>query len=743
MSTLSFAGYVTDPGDVGHSRITDLAIVEVDGAAHLYSTTRYDGVLRQWTIADGSLAIGSDQSFSGDVIAGGVGGITLVTLEGAPGLLVGGGAGGDLQTIALDPMGGFGTATPLMPLSAAFEGFQHGTAVTLADGGQAVFGALAGQSGLAQLRFDENGLLADQAVLQGIQPETTTRIAATAAITIDGQSFLVTASGQHNGVTTHAIDAAGNIIAAQSVSADDGLWISAPTALELATIGDSTYAVLASAGTDSLSVIEIAPDGSMIVRDHILDSRDTRFGGVTSLEIIEADGKTYVIAGGADDGISVFVLLEGGLLVHRASIEDTVDFSLDNISALAGRQRAGGIDIFAASSSEPGVTQLRLETGPAGITQTATSQGGVLNGTIGGDVLQGHDGDDIIIASAGNDILRDGLGSDFLSGGTGADLFIMSADGETDTITDFTVGEDKIDLSLWPLLRDISQLFITIQDNGMRITYGQEVLNVQSADGNPIDYRFLSTDDLIGASRLPVGITPGFPGPQTPTPPLGEPPTEPPADQGGPNSMLTPIQMIKAGNLDQLRGAMNDPDGGILAGVLIDGQDSAEILIGSDGFDLIFAGGGDDIVQGLGGDDTILGRAGDDTLVGGDGADTLLGGSGADTLTGGNGQDMLDGGAGADQLDGGAGDDVLFGRGGADTFIFNSGTDVIGDFEQGLDQITLDPSLWTGLTSAADVLRVYGSFEGDRATIDFGDGNILQIEGITDPATLADDITLF
>ena len=69
--------------------------------------------------------------------------------------------------------------------------------------------------------------------------------------------------------------------------------------------------------------------------------------------------------------------------------------------------------------------------------------------------------------------------------------------------------------------------------------------------------------------------------------------------------------------------------------------------------------------------------------------------------------------------------------------------DVISDFEQGLDEVTFDAALWTGLTSAEDVLAIYGSIETDRATIDFGDGNILHIDGISDYALLALDINLF
>ena len=110
---------------------------------------------------------------------------------------------------------------------------------------------------------------------------------------------------------------------------------------------------------------------------------------------------------------------------------------------------------------------------------------------------------------------------------------------------------------------------------------------------------------------------------------------------------------------------------------------------------------------------------------------------------GGAGADTLYGGAGADRLDGGTGQDLLIGGTGADTFVFNSGTDRIADFEQGVDHILLDPALWTGLTSAADVLFYYGDVVDTRATIDFENGNVLIIDGVTDPDTLAADISLF
>ena len=725
MSSISFSDYVTDPGDVGHSRITDLMITDIDGVAQLYSGTRYDGVLRQWHIDSGVLTIADSQPFSGSLIAGGAGGLAEISVGASSAVLAGGGPGGALQVITLNTDGSFGPATPLSSLPNAFDGFQHGVTVDLPGGAQSVFGALAGQVGLARLDFDASGTLQSHTIVQSATPGVTADITATTGATVDGQNFIISTSAVQNGITARAIDSAGGIISETTIGADDGLWISAPTALEVAGVGTETYLVLASAGTDSLSVIELGADGNMAVRDHVLDGRETRFGGVTSLDVITTQGKTYVIAGGADDGVSVFVLLEGGFLLHRDTIADTDDVGLDNVSAIAARGGNTGLDIFVASSSETGVTQLRFDTGAAGETQTAGLAGGVMTGTDGGDILQGHDGDDMISAGQGNDVLRDGAGVDTMSGGAGADVFILSADGQTDTITDFTVGEDQIDLSLWPMLRDISQLFISLRSDGMQITYGDEILHVQSADGGPIDYRTLVTTDLIGASRLPVGITPGYPGPATPAPPLDAPPTIPQPDPGSENSMFTPLQLISAGNLAVLRGSLSSPPSATGSGDVMNGRDIADVLISNDGFDLIFAGDGADTVQANAGDDTIFGRDGDDTLMGGAGADTLYGGAGADRLDGGTGQDLLIGGAGAD------------------TFVFNNGTDRIADFEQGVDHILLDPALWTGLTSAADVWFYYGDVVDTRATIDFENGNVLIIDGVTDPGTLAADISLF
>lgn len=728
VASFSFITHVVTETDLGRSHITDLDFIQSGGATVLISTTRYDGVLRAWRM-NGALGVIDEVAHEGGDLPGGVGSIMTLDIDGTAGILTGGGAGGALQTVDIGSDGSFGVVATLPPDMA---GFQHGVTVGLLDGTQAIYGAYAGNSGIGRLDFSTVGSFAGATLINGAAGTAVDQISATATVHLDGQQFLLTASATANTLTSWQIAGDGSLGAVQTMGVDDGLWIAAPSAMAVGTVGDTSYIVLGAAGSGTLSVMEIGADGSLILRDHLLDSLHTRFGGVTSIDIVTHNGQTYVIAGGADDGLSVFVLLEGGFLLDRAHIADTTEMGLDNISAIAARGSGDGLDIYVASSSEAGLTQLRLDTGPAGVTATAALGGGLLVGTGGNDILQGHDGDDVIVGDAGDDIIRDGAGSDILTGGAGADVFILSADGVADTITDFTLGEDRIDLSLWPMLRDISQLTMTIQPYGMDIRYGNELLIVQSADGEMIDYRTLTNADLIGGARVPSGVVPGYPGPATPPPDLnGGLATPPIADQGLPFDILISLGVVSDANMSDLRDLLGTTNGGN-GGQVPD--NAPDVLIGADGVGTLVGGAGQDI---------LIGHAGDDHLIGGDGADLLLGGDGDDRLDGGNGHDILRGGAGDDILTGGAGDDVLWGGPGADTFIFKGGTDLIADFEQGIDQIILDAALWTGLTSAGDVLAIYGSYDGNRATIDLGEGNVLLIDGIMDYATLADSIALF
>lgn len=164
------------------------------------------------------------------------------------------------------------------------------------------------------------------------------------------------------------------------------------------------------------------------------------------------------------------------------------------------------------------------------------------------------------------------------------------------------------------------------------------------------------------------------------------------------------------------RGSDHEP---ILASIPI-GVAADELLVGDEGDDILSGAGGDDTLAGGLGDDLLSGGAGEDilrgdfneqsgqeelvggndTLFGEDGDDRLGGKSGDDELFGGQGNDTLWGDAGDDLLSGGLGNDILIGGAfsegvGSDTFVLavGEGTDVIVDFEQGIDFIALGDGL--------------------------------------------------
>jgi len=70
----------------------------------------------------------------------------------------------------------------------------------------------------------------------------------------------------------------------------------------------------------------------------------------------------------------------------------------------------------------------------------------VINAQGGNDFVNGLSGDDLLRGGTGNDTLSGGIGFDVLTGGLGKDTFVLAENAGTDTITDFNVDEDLLQL---------------------------------------------------------------------------------------------------------------------------------------------------------------------------------------------------------------------------------------------------------------------------------------------------------
>ncbi|CAN0603758.1 unnamed protein product, partial [Ectocarpus sp. 12 AP-2014] len=86
----------------------------------------------------------------------------------------------------------------------------------------------------------------------------------------------------------------------------------------------------------------------------------------------------------------------------------------------------------------------------------------------GGDLVSAGAGADVVLAGAGDDTIIGGLGPDNLTGGAGSDLFSFSAEDfatggfTADFITDFTPGEDVIELAGFGVTDLASLSFVTV-----------------------------------------------------------------------------------------------------------------------------------------------------------------------------------------------------------------------------------------------------------------------------------------
>lgn len=470
----------------------------------------------------------------------------------------------------------------------------------------------------------------------------------------------------------------GTLTAGQAAGALDGLGWNLPSALRVAEAGGAAYLVVAAAGSSSLTTLTF--DGGVYrVADHIVDDRFTRFQGAVSVDTATVNGRTFVAAGGADDGISLFELLPGGRLVHLQTFEDTLTRSLSNVTAVA-LLRQGSNLLVAATGQEGGITVLARPIGSLAPPLLGGAGADTRAGGAADDLIVGGAGDDVLTGGGGEDILLDGPGRDWMRGGAGADMFVFESDEEPDRVEDFEIGIDRLDLSAFPGLYSATALSITPVAGGARLVFGDEVIELRTADGATIAPGDLGDADVLGLTRPPFGQ-------------IGR-----------------------------------DLAGGA----------GADVLTGADANDRLRGLGGDDALDGLGGRDVIAGGAGADTGAGGAGGDVILGGPGDDRLSGGDGADLIAGGSGADRIEGGAGNDTLRGGPGADVFVFapGSGLDRIADFEAG---DLIDLSAHPGVTGWGS-LALSSTPDGTR--LDLGGGDVVLLTGI-DPASLGADDFLF
>lgn len=208
------------------------------------------------------------------------------------------------------------------------------------------------------------------------------------------------------------------------------------------------------------------------------------------------------------------------------------------------------------------------------VTVQGTAGNDVLLGSGANEIFYGGAGNDTINGGAGDDILIGGAGVDKLTGGAGADTFRFASQSDSyrnattsfdDTITDFDVTQDKIDLA---------DLGFSGLGNGR---------------GGTLQISYNASNDRTYIKDYD-------------------------ADASG-----NRFELILAGNLASSLTADNFIFNRVLTGT--SGNDSVQ---GTAGADTLLGLAGNDSLNGGAGDDRLDGGAGMDSLTGGAGADTFV-----------------------------------------------------------------------------------------------------------------------
>lgn len=183
---------------------------------------------------------------------------------------------------------------------------------------------------------------------------------------------------------------------------------------------------------------------------------NTLFGGLGDDTLTAGMGNSILVGDSGNDiliGNSFIDVLDGGTGADTMTGGLGNDwYYVDNVGDIVNESDPSqGIDrvystiSFSLTGTAAGIDDAFL-TGAADVNLTGNGLANRLTGNSGNNVLDGGSGNDVLDGGLGTDTLIGGSGNDTLTGGGGQDVFAFSATFNQDTIRDFSVANDRLDL---------------------------------------------------------------------------------------------------------------------------------------------------------------------------------------------------------------------------------------------------------------------------------------------------------
>ncbi len=490
MINFNIAGVVVDDTATNLRGLSDIKIVNVAGRFVLVVASEADGALTTFSLnGTGAPTLVDVQKYSGGSGTGRVSSLGFVQAGGETVLLP---ATRYEDQTAFYTLGSGGALSRAGNSGVSGEGIGLNEAVVIGSDTFVYVQSYGGQT-LTVYRMGDAQRLVQVQALTDTDSSFLGDISALEHLEIGGKTFLFVASAFDAGLSVYQIGSEGRLSLRDTVEPGDRSGFARAQGLVAFEVEGQAYVVLAAAGTSSLTVYAVADNGGLSEVAHLIDTLETRFQGATLVEAFDFGGRQFLVTAGSDDGITVLEVLAGGALRVEASLADTYDITLDNVSAIAVEIFNGVPVLFVSSATDHGFTRIELDIAAPPEAIEGTAGDDTLIGTGGDDIIRGLAGNDTIKGGGGDDTLVDGAGRDVLDGSQGVDTFTFVKDGEVDVIADFNPDWDLIDLSAFGGVSSFADLRIVKGCEGIMIYVDGEFIVLE------VERHRLEIDDLTAA----------------------------------------------------------------------------------------------------------------------------------------------------------------------------------------------------------------------------------------------------
>ncbi|MGH6735356.1 MAG: M10 family metallopeptidase C-terminal domain-containing protein [Methyloceanibacter sp.] len=429
---------------------------------------------------------------------------------------------------------------------------------------------------------------------------------------VGGTTYVFVTGSVDDGVSVFSLDAGGTLTNVFNVDDDQNpnLELNGAGAPTIAVIGAETFLFVAGGADQGISVFSVANDGSLTNVHNEPDSGGTVFlQGVQALATAVIGDDTILYAGGTEDGVTAFSVSASGELTPIGGLGGNYRFE-DDVRSIHTATVDGTPFLFTAARVNNVVSVFDITDVDFDLSDNTDTVVDNVERELEGAAA-------VTTAVVGGRTFLFAAGSD----DNGISVFEVSANGTLTNVDN--VGDDAA------LELDFVFSLATAEIAGTTYLFAAGALD----DGVSV-FAVAADGSLVHMASIDDSLSP---------------------DLELDNAFHLTTSVVGGNTFLTVAGSADD-------GVSVFRVDTTGLTInGTAGNDIINALNSapgqllpselGDIINGRGGNDTIAGLGGDDLLIGGHGSDRLNGGAGDDVLTGGSGRDFLTGAPGSDLFD--------------------------------------------------------------------------------------------